>query len=50
VAYRARPLEYVSLQTGSGPETTDFDGRVDALVITPTDGRSRTVDFEPDSA
>lgn len=44
--YGAEVIRYISVQTGSGAETTGSDGLFDLLEIRFTDGRSLSVDFE----
>ncbi len=48
IPYASETLLYVSLQTASGDATIDFDGRFDLLSVMLKDGRSLTLDFEPD--
>lgn len=45
--YGSEPIKFLSVQTGSGTQTSAFTGLLDALEITFKDGRSVTVDLEP---
>lgn len=47
IDYGAEAVKYVSIQTSSGTGTTDFDGAIDNVLITLTDGRSFQADLEP---
>lgn len=47
IDYGAQMIRYISLQTGSGTSTSDFDGLLDEIIIRTTDGRSITFDLEP---
>lgn len=47
IDYGGEAMRFVSIQTGSGTDTTGTDARLDLIEIALTDGRSLTLDLEP---
>lgn len=47
IDYASERVRFISLQTGSGSQTRDFEGLLDLVEIELTDGRRVTVDLEP---
>ena len=47
IDYANKEIFYLSIQTGSGKETSEFEGLLDAITLSLKDGRTVTVDLEP---
>jgi hypothetical protein len=47
IDYAGEAMRFVSIQTGSGFETTGTDARLHLVTLTLTDGRSLVLDLEP---
>ena len=49
IDYGSQKILHLSLQTSSGTASSDFDGLLDEIIIRTTDGRTLTIDLDPET-